>query len=184
MLHLWGKQAGKACREVCPRAQIIIHTEKVTDTWVQWNFYKHIADAGVDYDIIGLSYYPYFHGDIEVLDKALEDLKWWGKDVMIVEFNHSIYHNPGGYYDNVIKENYGFSSEGQVKMTEATLACMDKYPYVNGRVWWWPEFNINGAQNTLGWWEYAAPLFNSGNNGSASPAIRTLGDYADSDCHS
>ena len=178
------KQAGKACREVCPRAQIIIHTEKVTDTWVQWNFYKHIADAGVDYDIIGLSYYPYFHGDIEVLDKALEDLKWWGKDVMIVEFNHSIYHNPGGYYDNVIKENYGFSSEGQVKMTEATLACMDKYPYVNGIVWWWPEFNINGAQNTLGWWEYAAPLFNSGNNGSASPAIRTLGDYADSDCHS
>ena len=61
------KQAIKACREECPDAKIIIHTERVAQTNVQKNFYDKMNALGVDYDIIGLSYYPYFHGSMSVL---------------------------------------------------------------------------------------------------------------------
>ena len=63
------KQAVKACREVCPQAKIIIHTERAGQTNVLTSFYTHMAD--VDYDIIGLSYYPFWHNSLSVLSTSL-----------------------------------------------------------------------------------------------------------------
>ena len=49
------ESGAKACREICPKAKIIIHTEKAGE----WNkiktYYNHLWQ--LDYDIIGLSYY-------------------------------------------------------------------------------------------------------------------------------
>ena len=50
------KNAGKACREICPDAKIILHTERATQTNVLTNFYDRMKTDNVDYDIIGLSY--------------------------------------------------------------------------------------------------------------------------------
>ena len=79
-------QAIKACREVCPEAKIVLHTERVSQVDVLTNFYDQIKKLDVDYDIIGLSYYPYFHGDMNVLDKALSSLqtRYPEKNIMIV----------------------------------------------------------------------------------------------------
>ena len=45
----------------------------------------------IDYDIIGLSYYPYFHGDMSVLDNALASLQtnYPDKKIMILETGYS-----------------------------------------------------------------------------------------------
>ena len=53
------KAAGRACREECPNAKIILHTERVAKTSILVNFYNQMRNKQVDYDIIGLSYYPY-----------------------------------------------------------------------------------------------------------------------------
>lgn len=53
------RQAIKACREVCPAAKIVIHTERVAQHAVLASFYDKMKSLGVEYDIIGLSYYPY-----------------------------------------------------------------------------------------------------------------------------
>ena len=51
------KYAGKACRDVCPNAKIVLHTERIStpDYIVKW--YKDMDQNQVDYDIIGTSYY-------------------------------------------------------------------------------------------------------------------------------
>jgi len=55
--------ATAACREICPKAKIILHTERVSTTQQRdntnyqalLNFYQQMQLAKVDYDIIGLS---------------------------------------------------------------------------------------------------------------------------------
>ncbi len=59
------ESGAKACREICPKAKIIIHTEKAGE----WNkiktYYNHLWQ--LDYDIIGLSYYSMWHKAVGVL---------------------------------------------------------------------------------------------------------------------
>ena len=60
------KQDAKAVREVCPKAQIIIHIERTADKKSCVQFYTNLNSLGVDYDIIGLSYYPFWHGRLHI----------------------------------------------------------------------------------------------------------------------
>ena len=82
------RQASKACREVCPRAQIIIHTEQCANNpTLDVAFFKRIAQYGIDYDIIGVSYYPYFKGPLGNLDRGLTQLEanFPTKQIQVVE---------------------------------------------------------------------------------------------------
>ena len=54
---------GKGCnaaREICPDAKIIILTERSGNATQTAYFYNKLSTT--DYDIIGLSYYPFYHG--------------------------------------------------------------------------------------------------------------------------
>ena len=85
------KKAGKACREVCPDAKIILHTERAAQTNVLTNFYDRMNTDNVDYDIIGLSYYPAWHKDIATLETAIKTLesRYTDKKIMIVEVGYA-----------------------------------------------------------------------------------------------
>jgi len=175
------KQAGKACREICPDAKIVIHTEQVPNHWNLWNFYRQMGKYTVDYDIIGLSYYPYWHGDIPVADKELTDLEkcFPDKKIWIVEFNHPYGWEADGA--NALYDTYPHTYEGQQKITQAVIDTLNRHPNANGLIWWWPEFNKKDYvkpenESWTGW--YSSPLFDS-NTGRALPATRTLAAYAE-----
>ena len=91
------KAAGRACREECPKAKIILHTERVAKLNILLNFYNQMKSKQVDYDIIGLSYYPYFHGDLSTLAAALNSVSnsFQDKDIMIVETGYSYHYKVG-----------------------------------------------------------------------------------------
>ena len=78
----------KACNELCPDAKIVIHTELHAPADVP-KFYNNLAAySGVSYDIVGLSYYPDFHGDLSVLEDVINTLETQNstknKQIMIV----------------------------------------------------------------------------------------------------
>ena len=156
------RQAGKACREVCPEARIIIHTERTAERDVLTGFYDRMKAANVDYDIIGLSYYPAYHGDLATLEtalKALED-KAYGKDLMVVETGYS-YAWPLSDTSFDYTKTYPYTKEGQRKFTADLVAMLNKHESVKGLFWWWPE--DNGNKNvTSGWWNAALYDHNSG----------------------
>ena len=47
-----------------------------------------MAEAGIDYDIIGASYYPYWHGTPEELFENLDACRLFGKEMMVVELGY------------------------------------------------------------------------------------------------
>src|ERR1039457_1817046 len=66
--------------------RIIVHIDCGGDWPVTKWYFDHLNEARVDYDIIGQSYYPNWHGTIENLRGNLrETISHYHKDVMIVE---------------------------------------------------------------------------------------------------
>lgn len=170
-------QAIKACREVCPDAKIIIHTERVADQTVEKNFYDKMKSLNIDYDIIGLSYYPYFHGDLNVLDGSLTMLEqnYPEKDIMIVETGYAYaWEVPGTSVD--LSNKWAYSAVGQELFATQLVRVAERHPKVDGLFWWWLEYNAYDT-SLSGW--YNAPLFDS-RTGQALPALAAICAFATS----
>lgn len=170
------KNAGKACREVCPQAKIILHTERASDILVLTNFYNRMKTANVDYDIIGLSYYPIWHKDIATLETALNTLEsnYPDKDIMIVEVGYAYSWEESGDYNYF--GTYPATEAGQQEFTKDLITMLNKHSKVTGLFWWWMEYNAYPWATTHmeGWWY--APLFNS-NTGKAMPAFYEMKSF-------
>ena len=165
------KNAGKACREVCPDAKIILHSERTPNPKVLLDFFDRMKE--VDYDIIGLSYYPEHHGNLLQLDAALNALenKNYGKEIMIVETGYSYAWSIGGSFDYT--STYPYTEEGQRRFTADLVSMLNRHEEVNGLFWWWPEDNGNKSV-TNSWWN--AALYNH-NTGKPYAALYELKNF-------
>jgi arabinogalactan endo-1,4-beta-galactosidase len=66
--------------------RIMIHIDCGGDWPVTRWFFDHLNDHHVDYDIIGQSYYPYWHGTLDnVRENLRETANHFQKDIVIVE---------------------------------------------------------------------------------------------------
>ena len=177
------KAAGRACREECPKAKIVLHTERVPRTNVLLNFYNQMKSRGVDYDIIGLSYYPYYHGDLSVLANALNSVSnaFQDKDIMIVETGYSYKYKVG---DLDFSSTWPLTAEGQRKFTADLIAKLKPYSRLKGLFWWFPEANEYGLGGS--YWSqlhvndawYNAGLWNH-ETGRATPALSELKSFVE-----
>ena len=76
----------KAVREECPNAEIVLHLDFGTDNQMYRKWFDQIAPFALDYDIIGMSYYPHWNGCLELLQKNMDDVSArYQKKVMIAE---------------------------------------------------------------------------------------------------
>lgn len=140
------KQAVKACREVCPDARIVIHTERSGDAVATKNFYLKMAEYQVDYDVIGLSYYPFWHGSFAEVEKTINMAATCFplKEVMFVEFAYSF--NDWGYpADGVTPRPYPSSPEGQASFIGDFITLLKKHNNVTGLFYWYPEETYSPA---------------------------------------
>ena len=130
-------------------AKIILHCERISNGTHCVNFYKWVEQAGFTaYDIIGLSYYPFWHGTMTNLRTTLTNLEteFPNKDIHIVET---------GYFNNTgvdaSKQEYNtsstwpFSFEGQAKFIKDLVDELAKFKNVKGLYYWQPEECGNGA---------------------------------------
>ena len=69
--------------------QTMVHIDCGGDNGGSRYFYDNITGRGVDFDLIGLSYYPFWHGPLARLSSNLNDLAMrYGKGVMVVETSY------------------------------------------------------------------------------------------------
>ena len=150
----WGRfcgllnQGAKAVREVCPYSKIIIHIERTGDKQACVQFYQNMATGNVDYDIIGLSYYPFWHGRLTTelpatliaLHEAHPD-----KPIQIVEtaYYNNYWPSSGISYDT--RDKYPATPEGQDAFLTDLITRLKYHDYVNGLYYWFPEENGNGG---------------------------------------
>lgn len=76
----------KAARDYNPDIRTIIHLDWGGDNALYRKWFDEIADADLDFDIIGLSYYPFWHGTLDQLVHNMNDISArYNKDVLIAE---------------------------------------------------------------------------------------------------
>lgn len=68
------------------KVRIMIHIDRGGDNAGSIFFYDHVIAQGVNFDVIGLSYYPWWHGNLTQLSANLHDLsKRYQKDLVVAE---------------------------------------------------------------------------------------------------
>lgn len=138
------KRGTEACRLVCPDAKVVIHVEMSGNGKNVAPFFKLFSTYKPDYDIIGLSYYPYFHGDLAKLESVLSDLEktYPDKQIQIVEAGY-----PNAWYPSDASfdytATYPATPEGQRQYTADLIAKLNSHPKVDALYWWYPEANGN-----------------------------------------
>ena len=175
------KNAIKACREECPQAKIIIHTERVANVTMQKAFYERLQKAELDYDIIGTSFYSYYHGSLQTLETSLNMLatNFPTKDIWLVEVGYFYNWQPKIKSPGVdLSGQYPITEAGQAAYTEALINVLNKHEKVKGLFWWMMEANEYGhtgsSQVTKDW--YNAALWDD-NDGMVNPAFFKLQNF-------
>ena len=76
----------KGVREECPDAKIVLHLDFGTDNQMYRKWFDQIEPYELDYDIIGMSYYPHWNGGLELLLDNMNDISSrYDKDVLVAE---------------------------------------------------------------------------------------------------
>ncbi len=142
------KSAGKACREVCPNAKIILHIERVPQPLNCAKFANYMKQYEVDYDIFGLSYYPMYHGNLAYLETALNKIEEaTDKTIMIMETGYNTaYYPTDAKYD--CQSIWPATESGQSLFIEQLVAKLNTHERVKGLYYWFPEENESAS---LGW---------------------------------
>lgn len=105
------------------------------------NFYSNIMKQGVEFDVIGLSYYPWWHGSFDDLEKNLEFLSnKYVQEISVVEtayYANGWYPEPGEWVLDI--QPYPPTEQGQYDFLVELEERLRKYPKVTSVYYWEPE---------------------------------------------
>ena len=154
------KAGCNAVRTECPNAQIIIHTDRPTNTAYNTYYYNKLINGGVDFDVIGLSYYPFWHGVLASLKNALASLNtnFSTKKVQIVESAY-YFQNGQSSIPTDMQKTWPCSPEGQYKFVSDLLNLLKDFPQVEGYSYWFPE-EIGNGYGVTDWVNYTGAVMN------------------------
>ena len=138
--------------------QLVVHTEMGSSQRNTDNFYRHLRTAGfTNYDVIGLSYYPFWHGPLTMLTSLLATLAadFPDKPVHIVEtaWYNNWYPSDADYTIAQLNSKWTANGAGIGHYLTDLIAAARPYSNLTGIVYWMPEECGNGYQKTLmrGW---------------------------------
>lgn len=155
--------------------RIMLHYSNGASTsGTRW-FFDHVAAQGVDYDMIGLSWYPFWHGTLAQLRANLDaTAARYGRPIVVVETTYPWRNgwNPDGALPGW--NAWAFTPEGQAAFLRDlvdTVAQMQN-GLGAGVLWWYPEA-INRPGRSV-WGSGSLALFDAG--AALLPAARVFGE--------
>jgi len=158
-----GVEAGKGN---VPRPQIMIHIDRGGDKARTKYFFDKLHTYDVDYDVIGQSYYPWWHGSLNDLRENLIFMaQEYRKDIIVVE---AAYNWRAGEY---AKRPGPFpeTPEGQRQFLEEVNRIVQATPDGRGKgVFWWEPAVSGGGLSRRGFFD---------NEGNALPVITVFDRY-------
>ena len=158
---------GKAVREACPDAKVVIHltlsTAITTDSY-KW-FFDEMQKNSLDYDIIGASYYPFWTNEKPSMLTSLANTMYarYGKPLLIMETGYSwTRYRPsgryGGNYEGQLHLNGSVyneaTQEGQKAFMQELQSVIRNNSHILGYLYWDPvmvEQKVNGSWIKTGW---------------------------------
>jgi arabinogalactan endo-1,4-beta-galactosidase len=158
--------ASNVIRAQSPSTKIMLHYAGIQGA--SWFFSK---TAAIDYDYIGLSYYPVWHGtDLNLLQQTLTSLgQTYSKKVLIAETSYPFTLGWNDWTNNVLGQtnqlhpNYPATLDGQKNFVEQIKATIQQTPNGAGFCYWgaeWIAFRGTQASNGSSWENQALWDFN------------------------
>jgi arabinogalactan endo-1,4-beta-galactosidase len=149
---------------------IIVHIDRGGD-WAgtQW-FFDHLSQQEVPFDIIGVSYYPFWHGPLDLLMQCLANAPArYSKPVLVAE---TAFPWTNSVWTNVIT-GLPSSPDGQIRYLVALAQIVERIPGRRGvgNCWWGAEYQSVDGVKEAGF--NTASFFDSG--GNVLPLAKGLG---------
>lgn len=169
------------------RTEIMIHIDRGGDIPTNRWFFDNLLEQDVEFDVIGQSYYPFWHGMPEDLAETLDFLgDRYGKDIYLAEAAYPYKHHE--MYEHALSGDqegwkrltgkYPLTPDGQKRFMEDVISIVAASSHGKGLFYWAPEwFPLAGFEDEADappcW---ARALFDE--NGNALPALDVF-RYAD-----
>ena len=197
----------RAVREVSDRIKIMIHLDNGGNNALYREWFDHFMELGEDFDIIGISYYPFWHGTLAMLEKNMKDIAIrYGKDLIVTEVSMGYTMEDYREYEALSPElrkgmatrqelvdkiDYSMTKEGQCAFMKDLLEKIASVPENKGRgfFYWEPAWiPVPGSgwatECALKYIEDEGPGGNEWANqalfdyeGNALPALKVVRDY-------
>ena len=158
----------KAVREVCPEALVTVHFANPEHSGTYASYAKQLSDHGVDYDVFGSSYYPFWHGTLQNLTSVLSNVaSTYGKKVMVLETSYAYTPDDTDFNGNTISDstngitkNYPFTVQGQANALRDVIDAAAKATNGIGVCYWEGTWiTVGGAsreENSALWEKYGS----------------------------
>ena len=158
----------RAVRETDPRIAVMIHLDNGGNNalYRSW-FDNYLANGGADFDCIGLSYYPFWHGSLAELKQNLHDLaSRYGKPMIVAETSMAFTLEECNEREGLSPDQkrglaanektaaavpWPATPEGQAEFLRELLTVIRSVPNGLGRglIWWEPAWlPVPGAEWT------------------------------------
>lgn len=118
------------------RIEIMLHVDHGGDVPLTRGFFDQMKQHGVDYDVIGLSFYPWSHGTLlDLRDNLRATALRYAKPIILVETGY--YHQPSRDFKET-KPPFPETPEGQRRWLETVNEIVLNTPNGLGRgIFWW-----------------------------------------------
>lgn len=187
--------------------KVMIHLDNGGKVELYEEWFDNFKKRDGDWDIIGLSYYPFWHGGLDGLKANLENCaKRYGKELVIAEVSMGFTMESYAEYEKLSDDNrksaatrpdiaakvpFPMSKEGQSDFIQTVMQILKDVPNGLGKgIFWWEPTWIpvpgSGWANQAGW-EYVKEKGPGGNewanqalfdfDGNALPALATIRDF-------
>ena len=161
-------QGSQAVRDVSSQTggeiKIAVHYTEIDDYNHIMNKAADLEAAGLDYDVFGISYYGYWHGDLENLGKVLTSLKSeYGKETVILETSYAYTLEDGDGFANSVSEvdlvdDYAATVQSQATYVRDVIEVASNSGALGVFYWegaWTPVGN-DASANEEKWEEYGS----------------------------
>ncbi len=159
-------------RDNRPRAQIMIHIDRGADLKRTRSFFDALHSYDLNYDIMGQSYYSWWHGPLSALRENLHFMaNTYDKDIMLVEVAYcwrpTEYVTGEALYPDA---PFPETPDGQKRVLEAVNQIVMELPNGRGKgVFWW-EPAVSGHLRNRGFFD---------DDGNALPVIGAFDRFVD-----
>jgi arabinogalactan endo-1,4-beta-galactosidase len=137
------KEGYRATKDCSQSTLAMLHVDKGGDNEMYRWWFDNIIEREVPFDLIGASYYPYWHGSLADLQNNLNDIALrYDKDIIVVETAYAFTRDDNDSYKNIIRfeerPGYPFTPEGQAKMLADVMTITRAIPNGHGLgIMWW-----------------------------------------------